>query len=207
MRLLELFSGTGSVGTPFREHGWEVIAVDMDDRFGCEIQTDILTWDYTQCPTPDVVWSSPPCILYSCARTRGAAPDLAQADLLVAKTLEIIAYFTTLNPNLKYFIENPLGKLKDRPLMEGLPYDVLDYCMYNVPGGYRKRTCLWHNTSFVPRPLCCLSCTAPKHGNAHWRAAQRGGQRHRDGIISPGFSLDELHALPQELCVAILESV
>jgi hypothetical protein len=179
------------VGTPFREHGWEVIAVDMDDRFGCEIQTDILTWDYTQCPTPDVVWSSPPCILYSCA--------------LVAKTLEIIAYFTTLNPDLKYFIENPFGKLKDRPLMQGLPHDVLDYCCYGAL--YRKRTCLWHNTSFVPRPLCCLSCAAPKHGNAHWRAAQRGSQRHRDGILSPGFSLDELHALPQELCAAILESV
>ena len=31
--LLELFSGTGSVGKPFREAGWDVISVDLDGRF------------------------------------------------------------------------------------------------------------------------------------------------------------------------------
>jgi hypothetical protein len=89
--------------------------------------------------------------------------------------------------------------------MNGLPFFVLDYCMYGSP--YRKRTRFWTNTSFVPKPLCCLTCDAPKHGNAHWRSAQRGGQRHKDGSLSPGFTVDELHALPPDLCAAIFASV
>jgi hypothetical protein len=206
MRLLELFSGTGSVGKPFRDNGWNVISVDLDKRYNPEIQTDILTWDYINMSTPDVIWSSPPCTIYSCARTRAKVTNLAQADVLVAKTLEIIRYFTRLNPALKYFIENPqTGLLKSRPIMQGLPYVDLDYCTYGSP--YRKRTRLWHNTSFVPRPLCRLTCDAPKHGEAHWFSAQRGPQTHRDGARSPGFTLDFLHALPQELCDALFASV
>ena len=45
-RALFLCSGTGSVGEPFREAGWEVTDVDWDGRCGAEIQTDITTWDY-----------------------------------------------------------------------------------------------------------------------------------------------------------------
>ena len=197
--LLELFSGTGSVGRPFRRAGWDVISVDLDSRYNPEVVCDIMDWDYSQCPTPDVIWASPPCVLYSCARTRAQTCDLAQADALVARTLEIIRYFTGLNPDLKWFMENPdTGKMKGRPLVQELPFVVLDYCMYGAP--YRKRTRIWTNTRFVPRPLCDMTCSAPKHGNAHWFAAQRGGLRHRDGALSKGFSLDELHALPPQLC-------
>ncbi len=86
MKLLELFSGTGSVGRPFRENGWDVVSVDRDDRYNPEINADILNWDYTKETTPDVIWSSPPCALYSCARSTGVPADLAQADILVSKT-------------------------------------------------------------------------------------------------------------------------
>ena len=37
--------------------------------------------------------------------------------------------------------------------------------------------------------------------------AQRGPTVHLDGKRSKGFSLDQLHALPEELCKAIFESV
>lgn len=43
MRVLELFSGTGSVGKVCREKGWEVISLDLK---GADINTDILDWDY-----------------------------------------------------------------------------------------------------------------------------------------------------------------
>ena len=43
MRLLELFSGTGSVGKVFKQHGYEVISLDIDNR--ATINTDILNWD------------------------------------------------------------------------------------------------------------------------------------------------------------------
>ena len=45
MRLLELFSGTGSVGNVFKDHGWEVVSLDRD--MAADIQTDIMDWDYT----------------------------------------------------------------------------------------------------------------------------------------------------------------
>ena len=58
-RALFLCSGTGSVGLPFREAGWEVTDVDWDGRYGAEIQTDITTWDHGAAYEPgrfDVVW-------------------------------------------------------------------------------------------------------------------------------------------------------
>ena len=42
LKVLALFSGTGSIGRPFRKNNHEVIAVDVDGRFGCEIPDDIL---------------------------------------------------------------------------------------------------------------------------------------------------------------------
>ena len=46
MKLLELFSGTGSVGRPWREARHEVISVDVDGRFGADIVEDILQLSY-----------------------------------------------------------------------------------------------------------------------------------------------------------------
>ena len=57
MRLLPLFDGTGSVCKPFREAGWEIQSVDCDGRFGATIVTDKLQWDYSNEPTPNVIFS------------------------------------------------------------------------------------------------------------------------------------------------------
>ena len=43
MKLLELFSGTQSVGKVARELGWEVTSLDLKDA---DINTDILKWHY-----------------------------------------------------------------------------------------------------------------------------------------------------------------
>ena len=51
-KALFLCSGTGSVGEPFREGGWQVTDVDWDNRFNAEIQTDITTCDYKQAFEP-----------------------------------------------------------------------------------------------------------------------------------------------------------
>ena len=44
MKLLELFSGTGSVGKVFKENGWTVVSLDRD--MDADIKTDIMDWDY-----------------------------------------------------------------------------------------------------------------------------------------------------------------
>ena len=46
MRLLELFSGTGSVGKVAKEMGYEVVSVDRDMK--ATHQCDIMEWYYQQ---------------------------------------------------------------------------------------------------------------------------------------------------------------
>ena len=141
MRLLELFSGTGSIGEAFRAHGFEVVSLDKDPSFMPTICEDILTWDYTCYPPQhfDVVWASPDCTQYSIARSKAKTPrNLILADSLVQRALEIIRYF---NPRA-WYIENPAsGLLKTREFMHLLPCVEVSYCKYGHP--YRKHTRLW----------------------------------------------------------------
>ena len=44
MKLLELFSGTGSVGKVARDLGYEVVSLDLKNA---DINSDIMKWDYT----------------------------------------------------------------------------------------------------------------------------------------------------------------
>ena len=105
-RALFLCSGTGSVGEPFREAGWDVIDVDWDGRYGAEIQTDITKWDYAAAFPPGhfaVVWASPDCTQYNRAKTTGPPRDFEKADRLVQACREIINYFYP----VIWWIENP----------------------------------------------------------------------------------------------------
>jgi len=45
-RLLDLFSGYGSVAEIFRERGYEVVTLDIDPIFNTDIQTDVLAWRF-----------------------------------------------------------------------------------------------------------------------------------------------------------------
>ena len=209
MRLLELFSGTGSVGRPWREAGHEVISVDIDGRFGADVVEDILQLSYCRLPVPDVIWASPPCDQYARCRTWAKKPrNLALADSLVAKAIEIITYFQELNKDLIGFIENGDSTLLwGRDMAKVLTsYIVVDYCQYNGPG-YRKRTRIAYsgNVQWRPRPLCdpktCLQCEDGRHilmaQQGPWKKA---GVRDRQDRCS----LDMLHGLPRELADEIL---
>ena len=60
MRILDLFSGTHSVGKVARALGHEVLSLDLS---GADINMDVLDWDYTTYPMGrfDFIWASPPC--------------------------------------------------------------------------------------------------------------------------------------------------
>ena len=140
-RMLDLFSGTGSVGKVFREAGYLVTSLDSDPKFNADIQLDILNWDYKSAFTPgyfEIIFCCPPCTEFSRAKTTKER-DFPKGDILVEKALEIIKY---LKPS-KWFLENPRGGyLKDRPYMKNIPYVDVDYCQFS-DWGYKKITRIW----------------------------------------------------------------
>jgi len=176
MKVLELFSGTRSIGKVCDQLGWESVSVDL--ILPADHQVDIMDFDYKQYPKDyfQVVWASPPCTNYSklqdgwLGRIRKGEiytkeiqeKEMNEDDKLVLKTLEIINYF---NPHY-WFIENPAtSKMKDRPFMKDLNNYVVDYCMYS-DWGYRKRTRIWTNrTDF--KPLLCNKNCGNMVGNLH----------------------------------------
>lgn len=160
MKVLELFSGTGSIGKICKEKNWEVVSLDLKNA---DINTDILKWNYKELYKPndfDIIWASPPCntfsVLQYALKTR---PEIIRNQLengvpILNKTLEIIDYF---KPKY-YFIENPdTGMMKN--YLTHLPYYTVDYCKYEN-WGYRKRTRIWTNvTEFIPK-ICKKDCNS-----------------------------------------------
>ena len=70
MRLLDLYSGTGSVATVAREMGWDVTTLDISPKHGPDLCVDVLNFDYTVWLKHgfDLVFASVPCESYSQAK-------------------------------------------------------------------------------------------------------------------------------------------
>jgi hypothetical protein len=167
MRVLELFSGTGSVGKVCKEMGWEVVSLDLKDA---DINIDILKWN---CPYKegyfDIIWASPPCHRFSKLRKcwigrktkyfgdKIITPEMLQQDIeqnglpILHKTMDLIA---ELNPRF-WFIENPFSS-EMKKYIDAVPYTV-DYCMYS-DWGYQKRTNIWTNLEGFEPKLCNGKC-------------------------------------------------
>ena len=200
-RILELFSGTGSVGNVAKTMGYEVISLDRDMQATHKV--DIMDWNYQQYPPKHfhAVWASPPCTEYSRALTTRPR-NIEEANKIVQRTLDILEYFEP-----KYWmIENPQsGLLKDQTEMWGLPWKDLDYCKYGMP--YRKRTRIWNNVvNWEPKPLCkkdCGNCV----GNRHKFHAQRGRSKNRtEECGNQSFKQSELYRVPSSLIEDILSN-
>tara|TARA_R110000765_G_scaffold3167_1_gene9893 strand:+ start:658 stop:1098 length:441 start_codon:yes stop_codon:yes gene_type:complete len=143
VKVLELFSGTKSIGKVCDQLGWDTVSVDM--ILPADHKVDIMDFDYKQYPKNhfDIVWASPPCTAYSNLQScwlgrkkkdgsiytkEKMDSDMNEADIIVKKTLEIIDYF-----DCEYwFMENPAtGKLKKREFMKDIPFYDVSYCMYS----------------------------------------------------------------------------
>ena len=187
MHLLELFSGTGSIGRAFEAAGWTVTSVDIEPKFNPTILCDVMTLDVSKLPKVDLLWASPACTMYSSARSRGGPRDLEGSDAMVQRVLDIAAEL-----NVPFFFENPhSGSLRKRDVVAGIPYRTVDYCEYGAP--CRKRTCIWTDTNWTPeRPLCKHDCHATL-GRKHTAYAQQGPP-------GPTFTQTQLYTIPQPLC-------
>jgi len=180
MKVLELFSGTHSIGKVCKEYNFNVISLDRDLKDSCpfgsgyksenHIQADIMTWDYTIYPKGhfDLITASPVCLWWSQLRfsnigrknhgkilTREAIEnDIIEYGIpMIDKVFEILDYY---NPKF-WWIENPqTGRMKDY-INDLIPYHDIDYCQYGF--FYQKRTRIWTNINFNPKK-CDKYCHA-----------------------------------------------
>ena len=210
VKVLELFSGTGSVGKCCKELGWETVSVDLisESTHKC----DIMDFDYKQYPKDsfDIVWASPPCTNYSklqdgwLGRMRKGElytkeiqeKEMNEDDKLVLRTLEIIDYF---KPEY-YFIENPAtSKMKDRTYMKDRPFYIVDYCMYS-DWGYRKRTRIWTNKKDWNALTCNKQC-GNMIGNTH--KTNLGNTEQRQKTNGKSFCQNDRYRIPPDLIFSL----
>ena len=141
---------------------------------------------------------------YSRAKTTGQR-NLALADRLVAKWVEIRDYFLGLNPAMLWFCENGASTLLwQRGVSATLwPRVTTSYCQYSGPG-YRKNTTFATNSNWVPRPKCDPKTCIQVVNGCHLPSAQQGPSR-RQGTLrrEDKCSRDLLHRIPKELCEEI----
>ncbi len=187
MRVLELFSGTHSIGKVAEKMGWEVISLDRDlgptnDGYTSSkhIKKDILEWDYKNEYKEgdfDLITASPVCLWWSKLRhswinrkSKTINPDgsiVKKEDLerdidlygkpMVNKCFEIIDYFKPKH----WWIENPAtGKMKNYIESDYPHYNTyydVDYCKYS-DFGYKKTTRFWTNLKGFEAKRCKNDC-------------------------------------------------
>ena len=106
MRVLELFSGTGSITKYCKRHGHRAVSVDIDPACNPTVCCDILAFDYKRYRPGyfDVVWASPECKVYSSMQNANVGPGKRYKSMrslqsaqrrdykYTDRTLEIIRY-------------------------------------------------------------------------------------------------------------------
>lgn len=206
MKVLELFSGTSSVGNAFKARGHQVFTVDWDAAFKPDMHADILhvtAADILECfGKPDIIWASPDCTTYSIAAiSHHRCKDVATGNLFpvseYAKQCDetnkhMLDLIRELNPRY-WFIENPRGGLRKMDFMQGLPRYTVTYCQY---GDTRmKPTDIWTNH---PNPEFLPPC---KNGAPCHEPAPRGAKTGTQGIDGK----KDRARIPRDLCDHIVD--
>jgi hypothetical protein len=82
--MLDLCAGLGFASRAMKQRGWDVITLDYDARFNCDITADVRDFHYTGL-RPDLIWASPPCDEFArefmpwCATGKTPSTDLVEA--------------------------------------------------------------------------------------------------------------------------------
>jgi hypothetical protein len=182
LNCLELFAGVRSFGKVAQQLGHLVFSSDFNPLLeDIDYCVDIMQFDPARVPfVPDFVWASPNCATYSIAagdrhrkKSNGYQPKTPAAmdgDRQIKKTLELLDYFLQQNPQMIFFIENPVGYLQFMPFMQITKDNLFGYkseynCLQNARlitidqcqygREFQKPTHLWTNSrNFIPRPRC-----------------------------------------------------
>ena len=182
MKVLELFSGTHSVGVVAKELGHNITSLDRD--LGAKsniynytsdnhIKSCIMDWDYKIYPVGhfDLITASPVCLWWSQLRLSNLTCTLRSGrwkgkvftremfqkdieDFGIPMVDKIFEILDYFKPKY-WWIENPkTGQMKDyiSPL---IPFVDMDYCKFGFY--YRKSTRFWTNMPVVSN-ICKYEC-------------------------------------------------
>ena len=196
MRILELFSGTHSIGKIGSKLGHEIVSLDRDldaenDGYKSDyhIKADIMTWDYKNEFSEgdfDLITASPVCLFWSNLRNtwigrrsktiNSDGSIVTREDIerdinlhgkpMVDKCFEIIEFFKP-----KYWwLENPAtGRMKNYISSDYPNYNTyfdVDYCKYS-DWGYKKKTRFWTNIQGFNPKVCKRDCETYKQYKKH----------------------------------------
>ena len=188
MKVLELFSGTHSIGVVCKKMGYDVVSLDRDlgenskmykdYKSPHHIKEDILTWDYKKAFEVgefDIITASPVCSLWSVLRNcwigrkfknsnEIVSKETLQRDIdnfgkpMVDKVIEIIEYFKP-----KYFwIENPKSSNMWKYIKENYNFSEDKYLTFDYckysDFGYRKPTTFLTNIPNIKPKICNYDC-------------------------------------------------
>lgn len=118
--VFDAFAGLGGWSEPWKRAGHNVITLDIDPKFGCDITADIMDLRPDDLPWPPAVFlASPPCEMFSTGGFHQRAwsgpphyyPNSAKARAalaMVERTCDLADY---LKPEFA-FVENPRGLLR-----------------------------------------------------------------------------------------------
>lgn len=211
MKLLECFAGSRSFGSVAEELGYEVFSVDIEPFYKINLVKDMEFVAESDIPfVPDIGVFMPPCTSYSIAaishhrRGQKAVSEFAEkSDRVLLNTLKLIRYYELVNPDFKWYLENPVGMLHKMDYMKGVERAKIYYCRY---GDIRmKPTYIFTNNirtmynpeGWQPRKKCW-------NGNkkCHHEPAPRGSKTGTQGLPNDF----ERSKNPRELCLEILSS-
>ncbi len=205
LKLVELFAGSRCVGKAGEELGMKVFSADWQPFENIDFVGDIENMKISDVPfVPDVVWASPDCTTYTIAaiskHRNGTEPksDYAKkCDQVNRHFISLIKQWLEINPNLKFYIENPRGMLRKMPFMQEFKRQTVWYCQYGDDRA--KPTDIWtNNDEWLPRPMCHNG-----NKNCHHQPAPRGsktGTQGRKGSYNRSM-------IPHQLCIEVLSAV
>lgn len=208
---LDLFAGLGGFSAAFEDSpNWEVMTVDIEDRFEPDICADVLDLRPTDLPNADVVLAGHPCTYFTTIRSTtkggddawdGDQPASEACRRHVAMVYHTIGLIRSLAPDY-WFLENPRGRLRT---VIGEPECTVWYCQYG--GETAKPTDLWgnHPPSFDAR-RCHYGNDACHHIKTKSYKEHGGGSDNRQGILTETDPAKRSE-MPHGLSAAILEAV
>lgn len=212
MKVLELYAGSRSIGKICEKLGHEVFSIDIFQfgKIDLILDCEFLKLEYLPF-IPDMIWSSPPCTSYSISaisyhrfeNTNPKSEFAEKSDRMNINNIKLINDILKINPNMKFYIENPRSVFRKMDFIKGINRTTVTYCSY---GDIRmKPTDIFSNNIYDmfnlkgwnPRPICFNGNT-----KCHHEASPRSSRSGTQGLKNN----HEKSKIPEQLCIEIIQS-